>query len=80
MSRKGRGLFEMDDIETLIALRDLHVTLNLGFSSLILEGDFIEAIGSKEPNFKKGDVIIEIKVFFIVLRHVMCMLIGKGVK
>lgn len=37
------------------------MTLNLGFSSLILEGDFIEAIGSKEPNFKKGDVIIEIQ-------------------
>lgn len=52
--RKEFGLFEVNEIEALVALRELQMILHLSFSSLILERDYlfiIEAIGYKAPNF-----------------------------
>lgn len=62
--RKKVNLLEVEDVEAMAALKGLQMILNLGISSLILEGGslvVIDAIKSRGDNLsRQGPLIIEI--------------------
>lgn len=81
MSRKEVHVLEAQDVETMAALRDLQMILNLGISSLVLEGDslvVIEAIRSREDNLSRhGPLIAEIQVLLNQFRDFEVLNVGR---